>query len=177
MRRKQESKSKIKFTIPFLLFLCIITTIVVTMFSLSKYQLSRNAEVKGRVAKAIINLNSKNAELVLNIDPMQNENVYTFNVENTEDDKKSEVSMKYILKFLSFNNLPLEFELYSAEDTEETTNLLEGNGNATEERNLNWNEDAHSYKLKIKWKEDEKSYLYAQTIDYVQVVLDSAQLD
>ena len=120
-------------------------------------------------------MNSENSELTLNINPIQNENVYMFMVDNTEEDKKSEVSMEYILKVLSFNNLPLEFELYKAEDVDESTNLLEGNGNTTEPDILNWDEEAHNYKLKIKWKNDEKSYLYAQTIDYVQIVLESEQ--
>ena len=138
---------------------------------------SQKAETKNRVASSIINLTSENSELGIEINPVQNENIYMFKVDNTDNEKKSEISMEYILKIQSNNNLPLEFELYENEDTEEKNNLLEGNGNVTEKIVFKWNEDPHNYKLKIKWKENENSYLYAQTIDYVQVVLESVQLD
>ena len=78
MKKELNNKNKIKSIIPILIFIYIITTIIVTMFSFSKYQLSKKAETKNRVASSIINLTSENSDLGIEINPVQNEK-YTWN--------------------------------------------------------------------------------------------------
>jgi len=163
-----------KSLIPKLLFVYFITTIFAVALSFSSYKTTLAGTSGSKVAVPVINLSSDT--LGISISSEIKEKSYLFDVENSKDGQKSEVSMQYILEIQTLGNLPLEFELYEVSDSQETTNLL-NNSNVTDVIVMDLNEDTHSYKLKIKWKENETSYLYSRTIDYVKVVLDSSQVD
>jgi len=171
---KTQRKNANKISIHQLMFLCIITTIIVSIISFSRYKTSVATDAKSKVAVPIIELNAENSVLPINISPSQSENIYTFKVANNDGENESEVSMEYTLQINSLGNLPLDFELYNQEN--ENVNLLNEN-KLTETIQLNVGEEPHIYNLKIKWKEDRKSYEYSQTIDYIQVVLKSQQKD
>ena len=173
IKKRQKRERKLKN----LIMLCIFTTIIVTTLTLSKYKSSIAGNSNAKVATPIINISAENPVIAVKINPIQSENIYEFSVSNIKDDKKSEVSMEYTIQIESLRNLPLCYELYRIEDENETEDLFEQNGDITETIQMNLEESKHTYKLKIKWKEDEQSYLYAQTIDYIQIKINSSQVD
>lgn len=175
MKNKKQKNRKLK--IENLLLLCIITTIAITTLTLSRYETTVAGNDSTRVAIPIINLSSNVLNVTVSpINPMQE---YIFSVSNTEETKSSEVSMEYTIKVNSFGNLPLEFELYTFNNnTEGIENLFEGNGTTTSSSIIRIEDNqVRTYKLKIKWKENNKDYKLSNTIDYVQVILDSKQVD
>ena len=127
-----------------------------------------------QVAVPIINLEEN--VLDVRINPTDTEKDYVFKVSNKEEDKKSEVSMQYTLEIKNTNNLPLKFELYNyANGAIVGENLL--SNNKTQIIPLKLNDEEQGYQLKIKWNQENKNYQYAKVIDYVQIVLDSSQID
>ena len=67
-------------------------------------------------------------------------------------------------------------ELYSCKSgVTDNTNLLDNN--KTSKIKLGLNDEEQEYKLKIKWNQESKNYQYAKVIDYVQIVLNSSQID
>lgn len=161
------------------LFLAVlITTIIVTAFTLSRYRTTVFSKSSAKVATPVINLS--NDTLNIEINPVQNLQSYVFEVSNYEDENESEVSMVYNLQIKTANALPLEFELYNYDETTnaETGNNLLVTNNTTDEIEMKEGQKrTNKYILKIKWKEDQKNYLYSKEIDYIQLVLNSHQAD
>ena len=139
---------KNRISLKILIFLSIITTIIVASLSLSKFESSVATEDGTRVAYPIINLATETEVISVPISPVIGENTYTFSISNKEEEKQSEVSIEYTIQIESLENLPLEFELYT-----------------------------YDYQLKFKWREDETSYKYSKTIDYIQLIVNSYQKD
>ena len=160
--------------IDILLLLCIITSIILVSVSISKYKNVMSVSDSVQVAVPIINLEEN--VLDVRINPTDTEKDYVFKVSNKEEDKKSEVSMQYTLEIKNTNNLPLKFELYNyANGAIVGENLL--SNNKTQIIPLKLNDEEQGYQLKIKWNQESKNYQYAKVIDYVQIVLDSSQID
>ncbi len=160
--------------IDILLLLCIITSIILVSVSISKYKNVMSVSDSVQVAVPIINLEEN--VLDVRINPTDTEKDYVFKVSNKEEDKKSEVSMQYTLEIKNTNNLPLKFELYNyANGAIVGENLL--SNNKTQIIPLKLNDEEQGYQLKIKWNQENKNYQYAKVIDYVQIVLDSSQID
>lgn len=177
MYKVKRKKSKY---MPILIFLGIITTIIVTTLTLSKYETSMAESSSTKTAIPVMDVSSNVIQLEIN--PIEQENIYTekiynFSVSNNKAGQESEVSMEYTIQIESLANLPLEFELYTQEDVQETNNLFKDNGSVTETIQIKLGEEPHTYKLKIKWREGENSYLYNQTIDYIRIVMNSNQVD
>lgn len=167
---------KLKITLDKLVFLCIVTTIIVATISLSKFKTIIATSSNAKVAVPIIDLSS--TSLKVSITPLE-EKTYTFSVTNNKDGRKSETAMEYTLQIKSLSNLPLEFELYTYDNSEKgENNLLSGSGKITDKIQMNIEENVlHTYQLKIKWKTDELDYRYSQVADYIQIVLNSNQID
>ena len=160
--------------IDILLLLCIITSIILVSVSISKYKNVMSVSDSVQVAVPIINLEEN--VLDVRINPTDTEKDYVFKVSNKEEDKKSEVSMQYTLEIKNTNNLPLKFELYNyANGAIVGENLL--SNNKTQIIPLKLNDEEQGYQLKIKWNQENKNYQYAKVIDYVQIVLNSSQID
>lgn len=174
-----QKKVENKLSIQKLIFFCIVTTIIVTALTLSKYESSVASSDNTKVATAIMNLSSEMSVIPVSVSPLEKEKEYIFKVSNIEEEKSSEVSMEYTLKIENLGNLPLDFELYTYDEEKiGNSNLLVGNGNITDKIEMKLNDEGiHTYKLKIKWREGENSYLYSQTIDYVRLVLKATQID
>lgn len=157
-----------------LVLLCIITTIILISVSISKYTNVISGGDSAQVAVPIINLEENTLDI--NINPNDLEKEYVFKVSNKEEDKISEVAMEYTLEINNANNLPVEFELYSCKSgVTDNTNLLDNN--KTSKIKLGLNDEEQEYQLKIKWNQENKNYQYAKVIDYVQIVLNSSQID
>lgn len=162
-----------------LLAILIISTIIVTIFSTSKYKTAVATSDKAKTAVPIITINSEPLNISLN--PTNGEQSYLFEVANYTGNKESEVSMEYYIKISNSNNLPLKYELYNYDETEKLEigdNLLSEEG-TTESVSMPVSSGKQSakYMLKIKWEQDEKNKIYNKEIDYVQVSVNSKQID
>ena len=176
MQRRRQRK---KLRTDRLIFLFIITTIIVTILTLAKYKSTIATEESSiKVAFPAIDLLSDEI-LDVDINPTTEDKEFIFAVTNTEEEKRTEVAMNYTVKIESLSNLPLEFELYTYDNnTKGTENLLQGNGNITDDINFNFNEDkTDTYMLIIKWKDGQTDYRFSHTIDYVRVVVNGVQVD
>lgn len=176
MQRRRQRK---KLRTDRLIFLFIITTIIVTILTLAKYKSTIATEESSiKVAFPAIDLLSDEI-LDVDINPTTEDKELIFAVTNTEEEKRTEVAMNYTVKIESLSNLPLEFELYTYDNnTKGTENLLQGNGNITDDINFNFNEDkTDTYMLIIKWKDGQTDYRFSHTIDYVRVVVNGVQVD
>lgn len=164
-----------------LLFAVIITTIIVATFAISKYQSTLASKSGTMTAIPVISLTSNTLNVNLEIDPISKEQDYIFQVSNYNDDLEniSEVTMQYNLQIKTLNILPLEFELYNYD---EENNEMIGEDLLTNSKSDNitigfGEKEIRTYILKIKWKDDDKNYLYSKEIDCLQLVLNSEQVD
>lgn len=176
MRRTQKKKQT-KISSKTIIMSVIITTIIVTTFTLSKYETTTAGSDNTRTAIPIITMSSDTLDLKL--DPENNEQDYIFKVSNYNEQNQTEVSMEYNLQIKSLSNLPLDFELYEYDASNNTAigeNLL--TNNVTENVTTKVGEKTqNTYLLKIKWREAETNYLFSQEIDYVQIILNSRQVN
>lgn len=157
------------------LFLVVLITIIIsTTLSVSSYKTESLSKDKARVAIPVITLSSNLLNIAIEINPLKEIPDYFFEVSNYDEQKETEVSMEYNLQIKTSNSLPLEFEIYNYYDTNKTNLLV---NNSTNKIKMNVGQKNNKYGLKIRWKENQKNYLYSQEIDYIQLVLNSEQID
>jgi hypothetical protein len=176
-KRKKEKRV----TIGKLIFLTLITTIIISIITLSKYRTTVTGSDNTKIAVPFIYLNTSEI-LEIKMNPIENKKEYEFSVSNNESGVDSDVSMEYTIQIQTMNNLPLDFELYTYDNNiMGTENLFEKNGAITKNKikmDLNENQEiTHSYKLIIKWRENNTSYKFSQVEDYIKIVVDSNQID
>jgi len=88
--------------------------------------------------------------------------------------------MEYSIRINNSKNLPLIFELYDYSEetkTEIGENLLSADNVTSNISMLVGTKQSNKYILKIKWQEDERDYKYNKEIDYVQINVNSRQMD
>ncbi len=158
-----------------LLLFVFVTTVIVLTLSFSKYRSTMALKSSTKIGMPVVNF--KTNTLMVDIDPLDKEKDYIFEVSNYDDNKESEVKMKYNVQVKNYGMLPLEFEMYNY-DGENITgeNLLTNNISSEIIMGVDKKEN-NKYILKIKWKENSRNYLYSKEIDYVQIVLNSEQVD
>ena len=184
MSGKHSQQPNTKSAVHKLVFCCIITTILVTTFTLSKFESSIAGQSHTKVAASVMQLTADNPVIPIEVSPIKQDTIYEFRVSNTDGSQQSEVSMEYTLEIQSIGNLPLEFALYTYEgDNIGTTNLLTESGSTADNSKTTLitmphdTKNPHRYRLHIQWKEGENSHLYSHTIDYVRLILHSTQID
>jgi hypothetical protein len=170
-----------KLSVGKIIFFTLITTIIISIITLSKYK----SEVKGSdsatVATPCIYLDSSKV-LEISLNPTAEAKEYVFSVSNSKDNSSSEVSMAYKIQIETMNNLPLDFELYTYDNgVVGTDNLFENNGSITKDAvkfEVSDNQTVtNTYKLIIKWRENNTSYKFNQVEDYIKIVVNSTQID
>lgn len=161
------------------IFIFIITSIIASIFALSKFKSTSAGNDNTRSARYIITMSESVLNLKINPDTLKKQE-YLFEVSNLNKESKiSEVEMEYKLGINTQSNLPLEFELYKINGENEIKMNLEGNITTDALKFSANKEQTDKYKLIVKWREGEenKSYKYSGSIDCVQIILDSNQVD
>ena len=176
---KKNSQKIKKSVIDKLLIATIITTIIVTILSFSKYNATIAGNTNAKVAVPVITFEEKTAIFDITASPSMATKEYIFYVSNSGESLKTDTTMTYTIGVESLGNLPLEFELYTYEnETCGDTNLFKSNGKITDKINMGLSEKiTHPYILKISWSENQKSYKFSKVADYVQIVVNSEQVD
>ena len=113
----QKNSKKIKKSrIDKLLIAAVITTIIVTILSLSRYNATTAGNSNTKVAIPVITFEEKTAIFDITASPSMSTKEYIFYVSNSSESLKTDVTMEYTIEVYSLGNLPLEFELYTYEN-------------------------------------------------------------
>lgn len=157
----------------------IITSMMIIIMAISKYKTTKALkDTDTKIATPIVTFTLK--ELEIQLDPTHKEKTYEFEVSNYNEQTESEVSMNYNIEIETAGNLPITFELYDYDENgnQNTSNLLAINGNMTQDKKLEvGSKTKDKYILKMIWNENETNYLYSKEIDFVNVKLNSEQID
>lgn len=177
MARKKVEKKYIDIKI--IIFLTLITTAILTWFSLSEYTSTFGNKDTGNAAQPILNLYSN--DVVTTTAPIapKSEQEFYFEVSGENESNSSEVTMEYKIELSNLGILPLKFRLYKfANDNYNTEIPLTNNVTNTITKEVG--SDNQKYMLKIVWNdqaENYNSYKYKKLLDYVQIVINSQQKD
>ncbi len=161
-----------------LIFIYIITTIIVTVFSFSKYVTTVSRDNKAQLAAMATNM-SVNIALTQEAYPGFSM-VFPVEISNTENGRVCDVSQEFILKIDSaeMENLPLEFSLYNDEFC--TSEIEEIEKDTFMSENFKFAagvEETKTYFLKVYWPENEKNESLAFEIGYFSVEILATQVD
>lgn len=156
-----------------LLVLLFITTVIVTFMSFAKYKSTMAQTKNTKVAVPIVNMEGT---IVLEDLKPGVEKQYEFNVNNGAEEI-SQTTMKYTIKIETKSDLPLIISLHEKQENLLSENLLD-NSMTTGENIITCEEATQiNYVLKVKWDDTYKSYKYASEIDYINIIIDSEQVD
>lgn len=161
-----------------LIFIYVITTIIVTVFSFSKYVTTVSAENKATLAAMATNM-SVNIALTQEAYPGFSM-VFPVEISNKENDTICEVSQEYVLRIdrADMENLPLEFSLYNDEFCTSEIEEIQKDTFLSESFKFTAGvEDTQTYYLKVYWPENEKNELLAFEIGYFSVEIIATQVD
>ena len=157
-----------------LFFLVIIVALFTIPLGLSMFQ-SKNESVSRATVALFANNMTVNIDLENKIYP-GSDIIVPILVTNEENNKVSEVSIKYIIEIENTNNLPLEYTL--CEDLD-CNSIIEGT-NKFENDNFKFNKQQKQekkYYLKISWPIEKNDYEYSNEIDYLKINFIVEQVD
>lgn len=191
MRYKTKHTKKTKthysvFIMRFAALLAVLTLITSYLLSgaYSKFYTSASGGDSARVARFSPDFTSNSHEIIVSDKLPGYSAEIPFEVENTSDDKVSEVAMKYKIVLKTTGNLPLKFTLYDGTQTKletwdcngisgeqiyeyENISLVFGVGTIKTE----------NYKLKIEWPSDRKNAQFSGMTDAVYLGVEFLQID
>ncbi len=108
------------------LFLFLIVTINILGITYSRYESNTSASGAADIAFFIVEPGYYEGTLSLNgLIPRRNPFIYTIDVSNFKDSHRTNVNLKYHIRFETTTNLPLNYEIYKDEQyTQFATNLV-----------------------------------------------------
>ena len=181
-----QRKSKIKLNI-IVLLLSGIMFVVGSSITFSLFTSGSRFIANQKIAKFVFNAQKTDLiELpITNLNP-GDKMEYTFQVANTLNSKRSEVTIDYQISIKTYHFMPLDIELFKIEDKQESKiltcnenysrnidNQLLCNGNI---QTLNHDIDKlDEYKLKIKFPEIYNEEYYTELVDYIDIDISSWQ--
>lgn len=167
-----------KMTISRLIMALIITTIIVLIFSLSRYS---STVATRNTTKIAAMANDVNISIEDTIDgyPGSEAYVYPISITNSLDGKICEISQKFNLKITGLEeaNIPLEIGLYK--DSSCNNKITDNNG-VYESEEFKFNagvEETKNFYLKINWPSNKNSDFYSLEIDYLKINITLTQID
>lgn len=181
-----QRKSKIKLNI-IVLLLSGIMFVVGSSITFSLFTSGSKFIANQKIAKFVFNAQKTDLiELpITNLNP-GDEMEYTFQVANTLNSKRSEVTIDYQISIKTYHFMPLDIELFKIEDKQESKILT---CDETYSRNIDnqllCNGDIQTlnhdiakldeYKLKIKFPEKYNEEYYTELVDYIDIDISSWQ--
>ena len=160
------------------MFIYVITTIIVTVFSFSKYVTTVSTDNKAKLA-AMANSMSVDIALTQEVYPGF-AMVFPIEITNKDEEKVCDVAQEFILRIdrAEMENLPLVFSLYNDEFCTNEIEALEKD--VFEAENFEFAagvEETKTYFLKVYWPENEKNEALAFEIGYFSVEIIATQVD
>ncbi len=163
-----------------LMFFCIISTLIVVNFSLSKFKTTTApTEATTRVAVMASNITADinaNLKVYPGCDPI----VCPIELTNNDGEKTCEVSQTFTISVEKNDlaNLPITFALYKDENCTEIIEPNEDGIYISEEFKFNANaRETKKYYLKASWPEEKNNESYAFEIDCFKLNINVTQVD
>ena len=184
MRRRRRNKFYKKIIIIFALIVIFILTLKNT---LAKYSSLGRSEANVDVAFYLIK-DQKISETIALEEMMPSDDIYTytFSVANNDGTNRTETALKYTISIRMTTNLPLTYELYMNDGTE---NLFEGYTTeqdefgtyfktiTSSENTFGFEQDeTNTYKLQVKFPPEYNSVEYQGIIEALEITVDSQQI-
>ena len=192
-KRNKKNKYKIRFIIFSIVFISILSFGIFSLIkSFSSYYSKANLSLDIQTAMFVLD----EGEMSFNIDidqiiPKDEPYIYTFSVSNFNEERKSDVDLKYNLKIQTTTNMPLEYRLYYKEYNLDEKDIIT-------RRDLLQDEDSSWYNLLTVGTTYEFSYTerttniyylvidfptvykdvieYSDAIENIEVIIDSEQI-
>lgn len=162
-----------------LMFLYIITTIIVTTMSFSKYVSTVSTDSIAKVA-VMANSVSVDMQLPMSAYPGSDPIICPIIITNKEQENVCEVSQKFTIGIERkvAENIPLVWGLYKDEFCTEIIEKDENGNYISDDFTFNAGiEETKTYYLKINWSEDKKDEYLAFEIEYFSINVVSTQID
>lgn len=85
----------------------------------SKYSSSAEGKAAANIAFFIVDVGTyENSISLSNLEPSDQDYIYTFNVNNFKNNKRTNVNLEYTIEFLTTTNLPLTYRIYRGDSTD-----------------------------------------------------------
>jgi len=177
--KNRNSNTRIKPGI--LVFLTIITTIIIALFSISKYQSTIAEDDTGNVAKIILN---KSQDIGISLDGDDfypgSTYIYEFGITNEDNGHVLETKMNYTITVKDLGYIPLTYTLETVSVTGSGTAINDTTlkkGVATNNGVMPLTADTHTYKLHIHWNETDNNVNYSKLLENIKISIDAMQID
>lgn len=162
-----------------LVFLCFITTIIISEITFSRYRTTLSNYNTSRVA---IMANDISLDLATPADmyPGSAPAVIAITLTNVDDGKICEVAQSYTISIKrgETTNIPFDFELYKDFACTELVNKNELGVFLDDSFIFKAGvREEHTYYLKINWPEEYNDASYAFEIDYFKVIINATQIN
>lgn len=183
-RRRRENKIYKKFILIFVLLVILLLTIKGT---LAKYSSSGKSSANVDVAFYLIKEQELSQTIALEeMMPSDDVYTYTFSVANNDGTDRTETALKYTISIRMTTNLPLTYELYMNDGTE---NLFAGYTTEQDEHNTYFKtitsteetfgfetNEQNTYKLQVKFPKEYNSVEYQGIIEALEIKVKSEQI-
>ncbi len=183
--RNKSRNSNIRIKPGMLVFLTIITTIIIALFSVSRYQSTMAGDDTGKVAKIILN---KSQDIGISLDGDDfypgSTYIYEFGITNEDNGNVLETKMNYTITVNDLGYIPLTYELETVSVTGSGTGITDVSskksltkGVATNKGIMPLTPDTHTYKLYIHWDEANNNASYSKLLENIEISIDAIQIN
>lgn len=183
-RKKRTNKIYNKIILIFGLIIILILTLKGT---LAKYSSSGKSSANVDVAFYLLKEQELSETIALEeMEPSDNVYTYTFSIANNDGENRTETSLKYTISIRMTTNLPLTYNLYMNNGTD---NLLEGYKTEQDEHGTYFKEitssentfgftqdEQNTYKLEIRFPKEYNSVEYQGIIEALEIKVNSEQV-
>ncbi len=172
-------KLKPKFKLHNFMFIYVITTIVITALSSSRYTKTFSSDTFTKVA-VMANTVSTTMQTPISGYPGCDPIICPIVITNAEEDTVCEVSQEFVIELMRYTdvNIPLQFDLYKDELCTEVINKDENGMYVDEEFKFKAEEkETKTYYLKIEWPEDKNEEYLAYEIEAISINVIASQID
>lgn len=183
-RRKRTNKLYSKIILIFVLIACLI---LILKGTLARY--SSSGQSSANVDVAFYLLKEEELSQTIKLEEMMPSDeiyTYTFSVANNDGTNRTETALKYTIAIRMTTNLPLTYELYMNEGTENLfagyTTQQDEHGTwfktiTSNEENFGFETDqVNTYKLQIKFPKEYNSVEYQGIIEALEIKVNSQQV-
>ena len=117
---KKINKTKFLFFAKYIaIFLLLVLIINFMQITYSKYSSSAEGKAAANIAFFIVDVGTyENSISLSNLEPSDQDYIYTFNVNNFKNNKRTNVNLEYTIEFLTTTNLPLTYRIYRGDSTD-----------------------------------------------------------
>lgn len=155
----------------------ILTAILTSYISASKYSATANASSEAKIAMPV--LSSKVISLE-NVYPDMASKEYPLEIYGSDETYNNQVTLEYTIKITNEGNIPLKIELYKTDKINDE--IIETKVKETDKITMPAKNETHTYNLKISWdstlqEPKYNNYIFNGETNYIKIDIDGNQVD